>query len=118
MNGGPEAATAVENEIVARIESLLGDMNLEDTSRIRVLERLQVKLFAARIGQSVNLYILCETVDELMHLSDLLTSGELQRSIEIWFNQLVYRSERVQVITTVSQETLEKCKKFLEGQLS
>ena len=105
-----------EKEIVERIDSALSSMSLEESRCL--LEKLHLKVLAARTGHSVILYVLCETIDELMHLSKRLASGELQSDIEQLFNQLISRTEKVQVLTSVSEETVNKCTMFLEGQLS
>src|SRR6218665_2440759 len=84
-----------EDEIVARLTNVLSGSSIEESSRI--LERVQLNILAAKKGHSILLYIWCKTMEELLHLHDLLTSGHLKDTVEELFNQLLNTSQNTAV---------------------
>ena len=65
----------VEDELITKITEVLEDRSLGDSARI--LECSQLRLIAAKRGNSVILYFFCQTMTELVHLKELQTSGKL-----------------------------------------
>ena len=95
---------------------LLANKSNEESARI--LKKLELQLVKATTKQSICLYFLCETLQELLHLNDLLTSGRLKSTCEAIFSQLLSTVEKPRVIRvapSLSMDTHEKCKKYFEG---
>lgn len=94
--GGPlEDVTTAEEQISTAIAYVLSGISIAGSNRI--LELAQLKVIAAKKGQSVVVYIWCETVEELFRLYELLTSGHLRECVEQLFNQLLTWSQKVAV---------------------
>lgn len=84
-----EDITEAENEIVRTIADIL----LNQPNRIR--ELVHQKVIAAKKGHSIDLYIYCETNEDLEELHESLASGRFKDSIELWFNTLLTRSQKI-----------------------
>lgn len=114
LDGPLETVTTAEDKIVTTIESVLSGTSIAESSRI--LEILQMRLVAARIGQSIVLYIWCKTVEELLRFYEFLTSGRLKDTAELLFNQLLTLSQKVVVRNiTMSDEEFESIKAYFTG---
>lgn len=112
---GGENVSEVENEIATVIADILLDKSSDQRSRI--LELVQHKVIAGNKGQSIVLYIYCQTTEELQQLHEALSTGQLQYSVELCFNSLLTRSQKIAVAAiTVSNEEFQKARMYFEGQ--
>src|SRR6218665_39448 len=86
---------STEDVIITRITELLNGRSPEDSSRI--LEGAQIRIFGARKGQSVVIYIFCKTLSDLLDLKEMHVSGELTTHLRAMFSQIISRSHCVDV---------------------
>lgn|SRR6218665_1312084 len=104
-----------ESELVTKITNLLIDSSIDQ--RNRILELVNNKVIAVKPGQSIVLYIYCKTIEYLQELEESLTSRQLKDSVEVWFNDLLHRSDRIIVTTiTVSDDEFQRMRKNFKGQ--
>lgn len=109
-----ENVTEDEREIVTMIADILINRSIDQPSRI--LELVNHRVIAARTGQSVVLYIYCKTIEDLEQLHESLLSGRLKNSVELWFNFLLKRSEKITVsAVTVPNEEFQTIGTKLKG---
>ena len=114
LEGPLEDVTPTEDAISTTIAIALSGTSIEERSRI--WERAQLKLIAAKKGQSVVLYVWCETVEELFHLHESLTSGHLKDSVELLFNHLLTTFQKVVLKrVTMQDEELKLIKGYITG---
>ena len=97
----------VEDELVAKFTEMLGDRSLGESARI--LERTQLRLIAAKKGNSVILYFFCKTSADLVQLQDMQTSGKLENVIKELFNEMLSRTQVINLRTTLYDEDFSKC---------
>lgn len=103
-----------EDEISTAFEKMLIGRSI--TERSRLLDIFQLKVIDAKKGQSIVLYIYCETVEELLRLQELLTSGCLKDAAERLFNKLLTRSQEVAVENaTLNDEEFKRMKAYFTG---
>lgn len=114
LDGPIQSMMPAEDEIVARLTNVLRGSSIEESSRI--LERVQLNIFAAKKGHSIVLYIWCKTMEELLRLHDLLTSGHLKDMVEQLFNQLLNTSQNTAVKSiTMNDEEFKLMKLYFTG---
>ena len=114
LEGPLESVTSVEDELVSRIGNVISGMSIEERSRI--LGLAQFKFVASKRGQSVVLYIWCETEEELCRLYEFLISGRLKDSAEQLFNQLLTQTQNVAVKdVTMKDDEFERLKACFTG---
>lgn len=114
LDGPLEKVKPAEDEIVTTIASVLNGTSIADS--IRIWQRVHLKLIAARKGQSIVLYIWCETKEDLLRVHDSLTSCRLKDPVEQFFNQLLTQSRKVAVNTiTVNDEEFRRMKAYFTG---
>jgi len=113
-----ENVSEAENEISTAIANMItSDRSTEAADRL--LELVNLKVIGARTGHSIILYIYCKTIEELQRLHELLSSGRLRDSVELWFNHLLNRSQKIAVTTlTMSTEEFQKMRAYLLGNSS
>lgn len=111
LDGDKEDVDKDEEELVAKMQSLPADTSRDPSTRISKV----FTLLKARKGSSIVLYTVYDTLDELLKLFELSDSGELKKMIELYFNELVSRSDLVVATATLSKDSLEKYKKYFEG---
>ena len=109
-----EIVTEDENEIASKVENLLINSSIDESRRI--LGLVESRVIAAKTGKSIVLYIYCKTIEGLEQLHGLLISGRLKNSVEIWFNSLLPRSQKIIVAAlTISTEEFQKMRTFFKG---
>ena len=84
--GNSENADQTEDDIITRFTDILSGKSQDEVSRI--LEEIQVKVIAAKKGQSVILYFYCTKASDLTDLCEINWSGKLGRDIQRLFSQL------------------------------
>ena len=111
-----ENVTETEKEISTAIANMIiNDRSTDEASRI--LELVNLKVIAAKIGQSVVLYIYCKTIEDLQQLHDSLISGRLKDLVELWFNSLLIRSQKTKLVAlTTDDEEFQKMRTYFRGQ--
>lgn len=110
-----ENVTEAENEISTAIANMItNDRSTEEANRI--LELVNLKVIGVKTGQSILLYIYCKTIEELQRLHEMLNSGRLKDSVELCFNRLLNRSQKITVTTlTVSTQEFQKVRTYFTG---
>jgi len=110
-----ENVTETEKEISTAIANMIiNDRSTDEASRI--LELVNLKVIAAKIGQSVVLYIYCKTIEDLQQLHESLISGRLKDSVEMLFNSLLIRSQKTKVAAlTTDFEEFQKMRTYFKG---
>lgn len=110
-----ENVTQTEKELVTKIEYLLSDYSVDDPRRI--FDIIKSNAIAAKQGQSIVLYIYCKIIEELQLLHELLTSGQLKDSVELWFKSLLVGSQIITVASLrASAEEFQKLRKYFKGE--
>jgi len=97
----------VEDELIKKLTDMLGDRFLEDSPRI--LERTQLRLIAAKRGNSIILYFVCKTMAELVDLQDMQTSGKLANVVRETFNEMLSSAEITNLRISLYDEDFSKC---------
>lgn len=123
-----------ENQIVSTIKSLLNGKAPEERKKILELVELndEVRLISAMKSSSIALYFHCITLQGLLHLHHLMSSGRLKTIVEAAFNEIL-TSCVTTTFSTVDEDTFEpfydngvftiqwpsnhfnQCKAFLQG---
>lgn len=114
QEGDPDIVNRTEDAISDQLADFLSNRSIEEAQRI--LELTQLKVIAAKKGQSIYLYVYCATLEELTALYNLLVTGAVKTIVETLFNKLVSREDRIVVSYTYSEEEYNKCKSYFEGQ--
>src|SRR6218665_3540121 len=97
----------VEDELITKITELLEDRSLGDSARI--LECSQLRLIAAKRGNSIILYFFCHTLAELVDLQDMQTSGKLANVVEMTFNEMLSSAQISNLRISLYDEDFSRC---------
>lgn len=100
----------IEDTISNQILDLLQGLTMEE--RQRTLELTHFKVYSAKKGESIYLYVYCATVKELRELHRLLVNGTVKSIVETLFNKLASIEDRIVVSLTYSEEEYDKCKSY------
>src|SRR6218665_3802943 len=86
---------------------MLGDRSLGDSARI--LECTQLRLIAAKRGNSVILYFFCKTLTDLIQLQEMQTSRKLTNVVEKTFNEMLSSAQIIKLRTALYDEDFSRC---------
>ena len=109
-----DALLQIEDELITKITELLEDRSLGDSARI--LECSQLRLIAAKRGSSIILYFVCKSLPDLVHLKEMQTSGKLTNVVREMFNEILSRTQVINLRITVYDEDFSRCEFFLCGE--
>lgn len=110
-----ENVSEAENEISTAMANMILDRSIEEANRI--FQLAQLKVIAAKKGQSIVLYIYCMTIEDVQQLYQSLISASLKVSLELLFNRLLSRSLKIAVTTViVSNQELLRIQTYFNGE--
>ncbi len=96
----------VEDELITKFTEMLGDRSLGDS--VRILECTQLRLIAAKKGNSVIPYR-TKTLTELVNLQDMQTSGKLANVVGEMFNEMLSSAQITNLRISLYDEDFCKC---------
>lgn len=105
---------AVETQIVSELADLFCQRTASVEQASRMLAALQLKVIAAKRGQSIVLYTSCCKDEELDHLRKLVDSLEMKGVLERLFN-LFFNKVTIKVLSvTIHERDITKATKAFE----
>lgn len=106
----------VEAEIVQQLLNVMQKKSPKEKDRLLELARLKNSgLIDAVVSESIGLFFLCKNMDDIIRLLELLESKELQRIVEIIYNNFMPSSTKLEVILTWSADEFNEVKRNFEG---
>lgn len=118
VRGNVQNTSDIEDQISTKLSEMIlaefPDSSAEDIQRI--LKIATLKVIAAKKGSSVVLYVYCKVMEDLDHVQDLITSGEINSV----FNRIFVRCLSFPVTLDVKTRTINSTKlmaarKFFKG---
>lgn len=114
VDGEEQDADGVEAEIVAQINSCLGERTLPQCSRVWD-QVMQLRLSGAKRTRSIALYFLCCRLSEIDRLEAMASSERLKDILETLYSELIKAPQRINITLKWTTTVFARCRKMIEG---
>lgn len=106
LEGAVGNVDELEEAIISQITKVLENRSWDEATRL--LELTQMRIIATSKGHSIVIYIHCTTDDDLLQLTNLLTTDRLKRRVERLFAQFISIGDALGVSLAWSSEEFKK----------